>query len=163
MRHLPASVPALLAVALLAACSKTEKSPDTTAAAAPPPATVTPAPPAPVSLASLAGKWTVVATPTDGKDTSPTTTTLTATADTTGWSQATANHPPVPIHVRADGDSIITHSGPYDSFRRKGVKVTTDGVWHLRDGKLVGTTVARYSVKTADSVLHLRTEGTKQP
>jgi len=45
---------------------------------------------------------------------------------------------------------------------RKGVKVTTHSVFRLQDGKLVGTTVARYTTKGADSVRNLRSEGTRE-
>jgi hypothetical protein len=33
----------------------------------------------------------------------------------------------------------------------------------MKDGKLVGMTTAHYSVKTADSVRKLKTEGTRMP
>jgi len=36
-------------------------------------------------------------------------------------------------------------------------------VFHLQNGMLKGTTIAHYSVKTADSVRTLMTEGTKKP
>ena len=161
LAHSPQLVAATLLLA--AACAKGDKTADTTAnTVAPPPAAAAPAPAA-LSAASFAGKWTLVATPTDGKDTASTTLTLDATGDTSTWKQVYPGHQVVALHARADGDSLITHSGPYDSFRRKGVKVTTDGVWRLQDGKIVGNTVAHYTVKTADSVLHLHMTGTKQP
>jgi hypothetical protein len=43
------------------------------------------------------------------------------------------------------------------------VQVSTDGALRLRDGKLVGMTTAHYSVKTADSVRKIKTEGTRAP
>jgi len=60
------------------------------------------------------------------------------------------------------GDSIVADAGPYESALRKGVKVTTHSVFRLQDGKLVGTTVAHYATKGADSVLNLRSEGTRE-
>ncbi|HEY0529055.1 MAG TPA: hypothetical protein VGD02_09515, partial [Gemmatimonadaceae bacterium] len=59
------------------------------------------------------------------------------------------------------GDSVQISAGPYESVRRKGVQVTTDGYMRLSNGKLVGSTTAHYAVKTADSVLVLTTEGTR--
>ena len=53
-------------------------------------------------------------------------------------------------------------AGPYESVLRKGVKVTTHSVFRLQDGKLVGTTVAHYAIKGADSVRNLRSEGTRE-
>ena len=162
MRLTPASSVAAAMVILAAACAKSDHGADTAAVEA------RPAPPAaasaaPLSAASFTGKWTLVATPTDGRDTASTTLTLDATGDTATWKQVYPGHQVVDLHVRAEGDSLITHSGPYDSFRRKGVEVTTEGVWRLRDGRISGTTVAHYTVKTADSVLHLQMSGTKQP
>ena len=52
---------------------------------------------------------------------------------------------PVPVRVVAvAGDSIVTDAGPYESFVRKGVRVTTRTVSRLESGKLVGTIEARY-------------------
>ena len=52
-------------------------------------------------------------------------------------------------------------AGPYESVLRKGVQVKTTTVFRLQDGKLVGTTVAHYTTKGADSVRNLRAEGTR--
>jgi hypothetical protein len=41
------------------------------------------------------------------------------------------------------------------------VTVTTNGVFRLQNGNLVGTNTAHYNVKTADSVLVLTTTGTR--
>jgi hypothetical protein len=65
------------------------------------------------------------------------------------------------MRVTVDGDSIMTEAGPYQSVRRKGVQVRTNSVMRLQGGTLVGTTTARYNVKTADSVLVLNTTGTR--
>jgi hypothetical protein len=153
---------AVLALACAKGADKTQDSAAGTVATTPPaPAPAAPAPA--IVMADVAGKWVLIATPTDGTDTASTTTTITATADTAGWTQTFAGRKPVPMHVRVDGDSIITQAGPYDSFRRKGVKVSTNGVYHMQGGKLVGHTVAHYNTKGADSVLHLKVEGTKAP
>jgi hypothetical protein len=158
---------ALCIAALAVACAKKDTTTDSAAGAvsstSSAAATPTPAAAPAIVLADVAGKWVMIATPTDGTDTASTTTTITATADTTGWTQSFTGRPPVPLHVRTEGDSIITTAGPYDSFRRKGVKVTTNSVYRMQGGKLVGNVTAHYSSKGADSVLHLRAEGTKGP
>ena len=159
-----------LALLVVAGCAKADRTSDSVAGTVvnTPPAT-TPGPAAAaapaVVLADLAGKWTMVATPTEGADKKPTTTTLTATADTAGWTHAVAGGKPVALHVRVDGDSIITSSGPYESFRRKGTMVMTNGVLRVQQGKLVGMTVAHYAggKAGADSVLHLNVEATRVP
>jgi hypothetical protein len=154
---------ALCLSAVVLACAKpADKVVDSaggTAAMTPP---VT-APPAVIVLADVAGKWALVATPAEGTDTTVTKSTIAATADTTGWTMTFPGGKPIPMHVSTSGDSIITHAGPYASVRRKGVQVTTDGVYRLQGGKLVGTTTAHYATKGADSVLHLKIEATKAP
>ena len=148
----------LCAVAVVA-CAKSEKPADTQQPAAAPAAVA----PAKLQLADVAGKWNMK-TMNEAGDSTLLTYEMTATADTSGWS---FNFPdrktPVPVHVMADGDSIILKAGPYPSALRKGVMVTVDGASHLQDGKLVGMTTAHYSVKTADSVRKIKTEGTRMP
>lgn len=156
-------------VALLVGCAKADKPADTTTAIAPGGPGTTSATsggataPAPIVLADVAGKWKVRATPTSGTDTSATEYTLTATGTTDGWSSLYANGLVVPVRITVSGDSIITNSGPYKSIRRKGVNVTTHGVFRKDGDKLVGTTTAHYDTKGADSVLTLRSEGTRAP
>ena len=75
-----------------------------------------------------------------------------------------SNGKPVPVRVVAvGGDSIVTEAGPYESFVRKGVKVTTRIVNRLDGGKLVGTIEARYTTKGGDSVVQRRSEGVRAP
>ena len=145
------------------ACGKNEQaakdSAAAAAAAAPPPAAPAPA----LNLADFAGKWAVAATPTEGKDTSATKYTITATADTTGWMIDFPSGVKVPVQVSVSGDSLMFKTGTFSSQRRKNVKVHTEGSMRLQGGKLVGMTTAHYEGAKADSVLHLRTEGTKMP
>ena len=150
-------------VAVLAACSKERSADDPgtgdqtamdTAAAAAPAATI--------SLADVAGKWKMRST--DEAGGTPVETELVATADTSGWTMTAPNRKPIPVRVLAvAGDSIVTESGPYESFILKGVQVTTRSVNRLQDGKLVGTIEARYATKGGDSVAQRRTEGTRAP
>ncbi|HEY8256399.1 MAG TPA: hypothetical protein VIG08_01965 [Gemmatimonadales bacterium] len=150
----------LCGIAVLVACEKPKEQPaaDTTAAAEPAPA---PAAPAPISLADVAGKWTMRTMPEDA-DTTLLTFELDAKADTSGWIFNFPKRKPVPVHVTTSGDSIITEAGPYESVLRKGVQVKTNSVMWLKDGKLVGNTVAHYA-SGADTVRRLRTEGTRKP
>jgi len=148
-------------VLLLAACAKKEAPNDTTAAMAPAPA---PAPAPTVSLADVAGKWKVTTKPVNaGTDTAVTTSTLVATADTTGWALELPSGQKVPLQVRVSADTVITKSAVYPSMRRKGKKVWTETAVRLEGGKITGTTVAHYENAGADSVLTLSTEGTKMP
>jgi hypothetical protein len=155
------------ATLLLAGCAKSDQAAkDSTAAAAAMPApAAAPAPaPAPaLSLADVAGKWKVRSVPESGKDTSPTNYVLTATANTTGWMITFPSGVKVPLDVTLSGDSVLEKTGTFPSQRRKGVKVMTEGSMKLQDGKLVGVTTAHYMKAGADSVLRLRTEGTKMP
>lgn len=144
---------------VVAGCMKKENATpaDTTSSTA-----MAPAPAAtPITLADANGKWAVT-----GKNEAGDSTLLTyeLTADTTGWKiQFMDRKKPVAVRiVSVAGDSIVTESGPYPSALRKGVMVTTNAVYRLQDGKLVGRTVAHYSVKTADSVRVVISEGVKK-
>jgi len=144
----------LALIGLLLACGQAGKAPiaDSTAVAIAPPATV--------DLASLAGTWTLRTTP-DGQDTVITSEIVT-TGTTEGWTMTMSGRDPVPVRVRVDGDSIMTETGPFPSVLRKGATVTTSAVYHVQDGKLVGTLVARYAGAAGDSVLTGRQEATRQ-
>ena len=130
---------------------------DSPAAAAPAPTAA-----ATISLADLAGKWTVTNVPESG-DTTPTVTTLTVTPDGTGSTYTFANGLVVPVTLTVSGDSIMTSAGPYASVRREGVQVTTQGVMRREGDTLRGTTTARYQTSGADSVLVLRSTATRAP
>ena len=151
-----------ICMALLAACAKADKTASDSAAGTVDSAAMAPAPKA-FALADVAGKWNVVSKPTSGKDTMATKYVLTATGETTGWTITFPGRAPVPVQVEVSGDSVVTTSGPYDSVRRKGTQVTTNGSFRLQDGKLVGHTTAHYKTKSADSVLTLTNEGTRAP
>ena len=123
-------------------------------------APATPATSAIISLADVAGKWKL--TSTDEAGGNPVEVEMVATADTSGWTLTVPNRKPIPIRVVAvAGDSIVTESGPYESFIRKGVQVRTRSVSRLQGDKLVGTLEARYATKSGDSVSQRRTEGTR--
>jgi hypothetical protein len=157
---------ACCAVVLLVGCAKADKPVDTAAAIAPGGPTTTTAAvaaPAPIAFSDVAGTWKVRAVPQSGTDTTATEYTMTAAATAEGWKIVYANGLTVPVRVSAAGDSIITDAGPYKSVRRKGMEVTTHGVFRKEADKIVGTTIAHYKTKGADSVLTLRSEGTRAP
>lgn len=114
---------------------------------------------APVSLMSLSGKWNMA---TKLATSDSVILNFEMVADSAGMTFTFPGRPPVAARVLAiGGDSIVTEAGPYESALRKGVQVTTNSVMHFQDGKLVGTSTAHYNTKGADSVLALRTEGTR--
>ena len=151
---------AALCCAVLAACTAGDEAADTAAVTTSTAGGSTS--PAPLSLSQLAGRWTVRAVPESGTDTTPTTSVLVATTDTTGWTVAVADGAPQPARVRVSGDSLIVEVGPSPSTRRPGATVTTTSVSRMQGDSLVGTTVARYSTG-ADSVLRFRTTGKRIP
>jgi hypothetical protein len=119
-----------------------------------------------ISLADIAGKWNVTSKPESGTDTTSTRYVLNATADRTGWTITFADRQQQPVAVRVvavEGDSIVTEAGPFESVRRRGVQVTTRNVLRRDGDRLVGSTRARYASTGADTVLVLRTEGTRAP
>ena len=87
---------------------------------------------------------------------------LPATNDQTGWKMTLPGRPAMDIRVtHMDNDSIVSENGPYSSALRKNVMVTTHSNMHMEGDKLVGTTIARYNTKGADSVVNLRATGTR--
>ena len=161
MHHITRIALASSTILLVAACAKKEEpAKDTTAAMAPAPA---PAPAPTIALADVAGKWQFSSVPMTGKDTSPTKYVLTATADTTGWTLTFPDKQVVPVKVTVSGDSVQLASAEFKSQRRKGVKVKTETTLRLADGKLAGVTTAHYANAGADSVLQLKSEGTRAP
>ena len=161
----PALFSCCCAAVALVACARSDDAATSDTAAGTVAASSTATVPAaqPISLGDVAGRWTVRAVPETG-DTTPISSQLNASADTSGWTTTLPNRPPTATRVVAvAGDSIVTENGPYESVLRKGVRVTTRSVMHLQEGKLVGYTVAHYSTSGADSVLRLRTEATRTP
>jgi glucose/arabinose dehydrogenase len=165
MRYTSRATIACAASLLLAACAKNDQAAkDSVAAAAAMPAPApAPAPAAPaLAPGDLSGKWQMRSVPESGKDTTPTKFVLTSTSDSTAL-VAFPSGVKVKQHVTFSGDSVIMRSDVYPSQRRKGVKVETEVVSRLQGGKLVGITTAHYKNAGADSVLRLRTEGSKMP
>lgn len=115
--------------------------------------------PAPVSYA---GNWTVNVMP-EAKDTVLLTYSLEMTGDKTGWKLTLPGREAMePRVVSMDNDSVVVENGPYSSALRKNVMVTTHSSMHMEGDKLVGMTTARYNTNGADSVVMLRTTGTRQ-
>jgi hypothetical protein len=113
-----------------------------------------------VSLSDFAGTWKVRSTDEGGG--TPIETELRATADTSGWTLTGPDRKPRPVRVLAvGGDSIVTESGPFASFVRKGAQVTTRTVYRLQGDKLMGTTEARYKIGGRDSVGRRTSEGSR--
>lgn len=147
----------VLSLTSLAACAKKEAP-----APLPPEPPAAPPAPAPISLGAVAGTWNFKTMAADN-DSVLVTYTVVATADTSGWTLTFPKRKPITLKVSVSGDSVMTVSPQYESMLRKGVKVMTNGSLHLVGDKLVGTTVAHYSVTGPDSVRTLRTEGTRAP
>jgi hypothetical protein len=145
----------VIGAALIVGCAKKEEP-------APEPVVEPAAPvaPAPIDLAAVAGAWNIQTMGMES-DSVLVTSTLVATADTTGWTLTLANRKPFALSISVSGDSVMASSPEYESALRKGVKVHTTTVYHLVGGELIGSTTAHYNVKTADSVRMLRTKGTK--
>ena len=142
-------------MAALVGCAKTESRARTdTATGAGAPATA--------RLADVAGKWRMKGMNERGD--SIVGFVLTATADSTGWTQIFPGRAPVPVRVVAvAGDSIVTESGPYESVLRKGIQVRTHSVMRRQGDRLVGMTTARYQTTGPDTVRQVRTEGMRVP
>jgi hypothetical protein len=118
--------------------------------------------PATLSLADVAGTWHVTGK-VDGSD-NAVKYDMVLTENRDDWSLKFPNRDPIPVRVLAvEGDSIVSEAGPFESVLRKGVQVRTHVVSRLQEGKLVGTTTARYDVTGPDTVAHITFEGTRAP
>ena len=114
-----------------------------------------------ISLADVAGTWTMEALPAEGDD-ALVTYEMVATDNTEGWTVTFPGRDPLPARVVAvEGDSIVVDVGPYESALRDGVMVSTRSVVRLYDGSISGTFVAHYDTTEPDSVLHGRQRGTR--
>jgi len=149
---------------LLVSCAKKEQASTDSAAAPDTTSAMAPAPAPALALADVAGKWNFRAVPEAGTDTTPTEWVLDAKPDTSGWTMTfTKSGLKVTPSVQTSGDTLMLKAGPFASQRRKGMKVSTESALRVENGKLVGRTTAHYITKDADSVIMLRTEGTKAP
>jgi len=152
----------LCSAALLTACAKTESPPADTMAVAPAAAPEAAPAPAPISLKDVAGTYAFTGKNEAG-DSTLVTFELNATADTSGWTLVFPNRKPIAQRViSVAGDSIVLEAGPYDSQIQKGVKVRTQTVYRLKDGKLVGRTVSRYDTKGPDTLRIIMSEGVRK-
>lgn len=147
----------LLVAALLVACGPKEDADDLAMDS-------TPVTPPAVTAADLAGTWNWEVRPMTSDSVVSTGQTvfnadgMSLTQMATGASESTQGT------VTLSGDQINTSTGPYSSYLRPGVMVTTTGTYRLEDGRLVGTVTARYAgVTTADSVVELRSTMTRVP
>jgi hypothetical protein len=158
MRVMRMSCVMLLAVG----CGKAEDKPAEAPMAEAPAAEPAPTP-AGISLADVAGKWKIHGT-VDGNEKQTVNYDLVATADRSGWTIKFPKRDPIEVKVATvEGDSIVIESGPFESVLRKGVQVNSRSVLRLKDGKLAGTTTARYQVSGPDTLARLTLEGTRAP
>jgi hypothetical protein len=118
----------------------------------------------PISIHDVVGRWAMQVMLTSG-DSTLVTHEMNVTPDLSGWTITFPGRAPIPVRVvTMAGDSIVTAVGPYESVLRSGgVQVTTRGVYRMRRGRLVGTTVAHYATTRPDSVLRVRVVGKRIP
>ena len=142
-------------VAVLAACSTKDTPPADTTAAMPAPAPA-------MSASAVSGMWNVNVMPM-GKDTVVTSYTLNAT-DTASWKFVFAGRTDtVTMKVTGmSGDTLLSEAGPFASGVQKGKQVSVKSKSWLQDGKLMSLVDAHYDGTPADSVVKLRSEGTRQ-
>jgi len=113
-----------------------------------------------ISFADLVGTWNMETTNTDPADTFVNRYQI--VIDETGWTLLFPDREPVVSTVEIEGDHINT-TQTFESVRRPGTMVTTNTVFRLEGDRLVGDVTARWETTDADSVGHLRTEGTRVP
>jgi hypothetical protein len=155
----------IVTASIVAGCSPkdTSRAPSTPPSPpAAPDAQTSAVPKAPIDLASIAGTWNFKVMGATN-DSVLTTYTLVVKADTAGWVMTLPKRKPIPLHVAILADSVMLRSPQYQSVLRKGLMVNTTSVMRVSGDKLVGNSVAHYAITTPDSVLELRSVGTKAP
>jgi hypothetical protein len=152
----------LLGVALVA-CAKSDTPKADTASSTGPVAATTPAAPAKLTAADLAGTW-------NGTTTAATSDsvlnhwTSVETSDSTGKLTVQGMKDPIAFSFHLDGDSMIVTTAPYVSPQmRKGPKVVNHSVGRLQNGTLVGTATITLAAKPDSVVAHSRWTATKAP
>ena len=145
-------------LAVLVACAREEPADSAAAMDSTP---MSPAGTAP-SLESYAGTWNM-RTMGMASDSVLLNFTMTATNDTTGWSYTFPSSPtPVPIRILSvESGGVMLEAGPYRSNLRPGAMVTTRGNVRMDGDTLRGEVVANYTGGPGDSVVNLRTVGTR--
>lgn len=141
-------------LAVLAGCTPADKA-DTPADSA--------AAPAALTLADVAGTWNMESRITGG-DTTVVRSTLVVTAEPPGATLTLEGRPPVAARsIVADGDSVVYETESYESVLRPGVQVWIRSVNRMVDGRMLGVITAHYTTTGADSVVELRSRGTRAP
>ena len=112
-----------------------------------------------IKLADVAGTWESKAA-VGPNDSIVVNSSLTATADKSGWSMKFTSGNPVPVRVLAvAGDSVVTEAGPYPSILRPGQTVNLlHMVGHYKGNSMTGTFDAYYQ---SGGVIHGKIEATR--
>lgn len=114
-----------------------------------------------MTAADLAGTWTFTVMPMD-VDSVVAAGQFIAAGDPIVFTMELPDRDPMTATVTVDGDSVMITNGPYQSVLRDNVMVTTNGTYHMVDGRLEGIVTAHYAgVTTADSVVRLRSTMTR--
>ena len=121
----------ILVVALVAACAPAEEAAEQTAQ--------TPSGP---TLADFAGTWEVMATLQGNEN--PVPSTMSGSADGSGWTMTLEGRPAIPMQVSIMGDSLVGQTTEYESILRAGVMVSLRTASVLTNGMLEGNLVATY-------------------
>lgn len=145
---------AIVAVAVLAACSRADAPATDTAATA--------GDTSALSASPWSGMWDVRVMP-EGRDTTLTTYVLNTT-DAANWTFSFPNREPIAMRqTGTSGDTVTTEAGPFESALRPGQMVSVTARNWIENGMLRGISTARYQNGGADSVATFRHEGTRRP
>lgn len=111
------------------------------------------------SLARYAGEWDATAIMESGDTVEFH---MTTTADRSGWTTLLPDREVMQVRVlSAQGDSVVTETGPFESILREGVQVTVRQVMRMQGDRLVGTMRATYAGGEGDSVVAGRVEASR--
>jgi hypothetical protein len=150
---------AIILLVAAVACAKTETPATDTAATA-----MAPAAPAALTAADLTGTWTGMSMA-EGSDSVTNRWTVVRTTDSTSKIIMEGSADSIAMTIRYDADSMVATSAPFtDPNLPKGApQVTFRSVGRMKDGKLVGTSMAMLASKPDSVVTRSRWEATRTP
>jgi hypothetical protein len=115
-----------------------------------------------LTLAALAGTWTMQ-TVLDTPDSTVVDYTMSGGDDPGSWTITLPDRDPMPVRITVAGDSVVFDIGPFESVIRAGVMTVTRGVGRLSEGRMIGTLIVHYETTEPDSVVYARFEGSRTP
>jgi hypothetical protein len=113
------------------------------------------------TLADFAGSWDLRLMPEGAPETVQAR--IVGTGSAMGWTLFLEGRDPIPAMARIEGDSLISHSDPYESVLRPGTTVEVRSALILRGDEVTGRFVATYQTAEGEEEVTGTIEGRREP